>query len=134
MEEFKIKGTHNTPGIILKPEGYVRFDGRGLTGQSDEIYEQILKWITEYLSDPPEITTVIIALEYLNSFSAKILTSILKEISRVTQSEKQFFVHWCYEEDDEDIHERGEYISLTLDIPIDFIRTKNIKHCCKSIC
>ena len=134
MDDLIISGTQNTPGIILKSEGYVRFDGRGLTGQSDEIFEQILRWITEYLKDPPEITTVIIALEYLNSFSAKILVSILKEICQVTQFEKQFFIHWCYEEDDEDILERGEYISSSLNIPIDFIRSKNIKHCCKSIC
>jgi len=134
MDPLIISGTQNTPGIILRPEGYVRFDGRGLAGQSEGIFEQILEWMTEYLKDPPEITTVIIALEYLNSFSAKILVSILKEVSCVTQSDKQFFVHWCYEEDDEDILERGEYIASILNIPIDFIRTGNIKSCCKSIC
>ena len=134
MEELKIKGTQNTPGIILKPEGYIRFDGRGLSEQCDDLFEQVLKWMQEYLEDPPEITTVIIALEYLNSMSSKLLVSILKEICQLTERGKQFFVHWCFEEGDEDILERGEFIASSLNMPIDFIRSQNIKYCCKSIC
>lgn len=134
MEELIIEGTQNTPGIILKPEGCIRFDGRGLSEQCDELFEQVLEWMTEYLKEPPEITTVIVALEYLNSMSSKLLVSILKEVTRVLESGKHFFVHWCYEEGDEDMLERGEFISSSLNIPIDFILTKNIKTCCKSIC
>ena len=134
IRELHILSTLGTPEIILKPEGFIRIDGRGLIGHDYEISEQISNWISEYLLNPAEITVVIIALEYLNSLSAKILMSILKEISQVVQQHKQYFVHWCYEEDDEDILERGEYISASLNIPIDFIRTKDIKHCCKSIC
>ena len=103
-------------------------------GPNIDISEKIIKWIHAYLENPPEITTIIVAMEYLNSFSAKILVSILKEISTVLEQNKQYFIHWCFEEDDEDILERGEHISSTLDIPIDFIRTKSIKDCCKSIC
>jgi hypothetical protein len=134
MDELIIKGTQNTPGIILKPEGFIRFDGRGLSEQCDDLFEQVLEWMTGFLKDPPEITTVIIALEYLNSMSSKILVSILKEVCRLTDAGKQFFVHWCYEDGDEDILERGEFIASSLNIPIDFIRSKNIKYCCKSIC
>lgn len=133
IRELHILSTLGTPEIILKPEGVIRIDGRGLIGHDYEVSEQISNWIREYLSNPPEITVVIIALEYLNSLSAKILMSILKEISQVAKHQRQYFVHWCYEEDDEDILERGEYISASLNIPIDFIRTKDIKHCCKSI-
>jgi len=37
-----------------------------------------------------------------------------------------YVVQWYYEEDDEDILERGEYISSTLNIPITFIKTNHI--------
>jgi len=134
ISELYILPTKDTPGILLNPAGFIRIDGRGLTGHKSEISEQILNWIHEYLKSPAELTTVIVALEYLNSFSAKILVAILKEISLVVQHKKLYFIHWCYEEDDEDILERGEYISSTFNIPIDFIRTKDIKRCCKSIC
>ena len=134
INQLNISSTKDTPEITLKPEGYIRFDGRGLMSHDNEIVEQIMAWIKEYLKNPPEITTIIVAMEYLNSFSSKILVSILQEISLVVQKNKLYFVHWCYEEDDDDILERGEYISETLNIPIDFIRSKNIKNCCKSIC
>ena len=134
IRELHILSTNNTPGILLKPEGFVRIDGRGLTGYNEETSEQILNWIQEYLRNPAELTIIIIALEYVNSASAKTLVSILKEISRVVKHNKQFFVHWCYEDEDEDILERGEYISTALNIPIDFIRTQDIKNCFKSVC
>jgi len=134
INKFHILPTKDTPEIIFKPDGFIRIGGRGLMGPNVEISEQILVWIHKYLENPPEITTIIVAMEYLNSFSAKILVSILKEISFVIKQNKQYFIHWFYEEDDEDILERGEYISSTLNIPIDFIRTKSIKDCCKSIC
>ena len=134
ISKLHISPSKDTPEITLNPEGFVRIDGRGLFGYDSEITEQLLNWINEYLRSPAEITTVIVAMEYINSFSAIILVLILKEISRVVQRNKQYFVHWCYEEGDEDILERGEYISTTLNIPIDFIRTLDIKRCCRSIC
>jgi hypothetical protein len=134
ISELHILPTNDTPGILLKPEGFIRIDGRGLIGHNYETSEQILNWIHEYLENPAELTVIIIALEYINSCSTNIIVSILKEISEVVQHKKQFFVHWCYEDDDEDILERGEYISTTLNIPIDFIRTEDIKNCFKSVC
>jgi hypothetical protein len=134
IKELHILPINDSPEITLNPEGFIRIDGRGIIGHNYETSAQILNWIHEYLRNPPEITVVIIALEYINSLSTIILVSILKEITQVVQLNKQYFVHWCYEEEDEDIFERGEYISTTLNIPIDFIRTKDVKHCCKSIC
>ena len=134
ISELHISPSKDTPEIILNPEGFIRIEGRGLFGYSSEITEQILNWIHEYLRNPAEITTVIVAMEYLNSHSATILVFILKEISQVVQRNREYFVHWCYEEGDEDILERGENISTTLNIPIDFIRIQDIKRCFKSIC
>jgi len=134
LEEINILPEQNTLGMLLKPEGFIRIEGRGLIGHNYETSHRILNWIHEYLKNPAEITIIIIALEYLNSTSAMILVSVIKEISKVINQNKQFFIHWCYEIDDEDILERGQYISETLNIPIDFIRTTEIKLCFKSMC
>ncbi len=85
-----------------------------------------MNWVDEYLSNPAEITYVIIAFEYLNSFSTTILVSILRKLSQVILQSKKLVIQWYYDEDDEDILERGEYISSTFDIPIKFILTNNI--------
>jgi hypothetical protein len=124
--EIHILPTDYTPEFIFNPEGMFKIRGRGLFQNKAEVIEQIMNWIDEYLSNPAEITYVIIAFEYLNSFSTTILVSILRKLSQVILQSKKLVIQWYYEEDDEDILERGEYISSTLDIPITFIKTNHI--------
>jgi SiaC family regulatory phosphoprotein len=104
----------------------IKIRGRGLFQNKTEVIEQIMNWIDEYLSNPAATTYVIIAFEYLNSFSTTILVSILRKLSQVILQSGKLVIQWYYEEDDEDILERGEYISSTLDIPIIFILTNHI--------
>jgi phospholipid N-methyltransferase len=99
---------------------------RGLFQNKTEVIEQIMNWIDKYLRNPTEITYVIISFEYLNSFSTTILVSILRKLSQVILQSGKLVIQWYYEEDDEDILERGEYISSTFNIPITFIKTNHI--------
>jgi hypothetical protein len=124
--EIHILPTDNTPEVLLNPDGIIKIKGRALTVNTTEVPEQILNWIDAYLSNPPETTDVIIAFEYLNSFSTTILVSVLMKISQVIQHNKKFVIHWYYEEEDDDILERGEHISETYNIPIEFIMINNI--------
>ena len=84
-------------------------------------------WIDAYILNPAESTEVIIALEYLNSCNSIILASVLKKLSLVTQQSKKLVIRWYVEEEDDDLLERGQYISATLNIPIEFIITDHIK-------
>ena len=128
-DELHILPTNKTPEFIFSPEGIIKIRGRGLYGSQTEVPEQITNWIDAYLRNPAETTDVIIAFEYLNSFSTTILASILKKLTQITSQTKKLFIQWYYEEGDEDILERGEYISSTFDIPITFIMTDNIADC-----
>jgi hypothetical protein len=40
-----------------------------------------------------------------------ILVSILRKLSQVNQQRKKFTIRWYFEDGDDDILERGEYIS-----------------------
>jgi hypothetical protein len=51
---------------------------------------------------------------------------MLRKLKEVILKSKKLVIHWYYEEDDEDMYERGEYISLTFDIPFTFILTDHI--------
>jgi hypothetical protein len=124
--EIHILPTKNTPEFIFSSEGMIKIRGRGLFQKETEVTEQLGNWIDEYVTNPAEITYVILAFEYLNSSSTIIIVSILRKLSQgILQSEK-LVIKWYYEEDDEDILERGEYISLTFNIPIIFILTNHI--------
>jgi hypothetical protein len=129
INEVHILPTKTTPDILLNPKGIIKIKGRAIDESRDKAPEQVTNWIDAYLLNPAELTKVIIALEFLNSFNTLVLTSILKKISQVLQQRKKLFIHWYYEEDDVDIFERGEYISSTINVPIDFIITDNLDNC-----
>jgi hypothetical protein len=118
--------TSNTPEFLLYPEGIIKIKGRGLFGSNYEVNKEITIWIEEYVNNPAKITYVVIAFEYLNSFSTAILVNILKMLSKVILQSCKLDIKWYYEEGDEDLLERGEYISSILSIPIKFILISDI--------
>jgi hypothetical protein len=126
LGELHILPTDNTPEFLFRPDGMIKIRGRGLFGNRTETTDQLGNWIDEYITNPTEITYVILAFEYLNSFSTTLLVSMLRKFSQVLIQSGKLVVQWYYEEDDEDILERGEYISSTFNIPIIFILTNHI--------
>jgi hypothetical protein len=52
--------------------------------------------------------------------------SIIKQLSKVIQQNKKIAIRWYYEEDDEDMIDRGEYISSVLNVPIEIIMTNSL--------
>jgi hypothetical protein len=126
MDEIHILPTDKTPEVILNPEGIIMIKGRGLTVNKTEVSRQILNWIDGYFKDLAEITYVIIEFEYLNSFSTTTLVSILRKLSEITRQSKKLIIRWYYDQDDEDILERGEYIASTINFPIEFIMKNKI--------
>jgi hypothetical protein len=125
-EEIHILPTHNTPEVILSPNGIIKIKGRALSVNKTEFPEQIMNGFEAYLSNPPDTTDVIIAFEYLNSFNAKAFVSILKKLSQAILQPKKLSIRWYYEEDDEDMLELGKYISEIYAISMEFIMTNDI--------
>jgi hypothetical protein len=120
--------TDKTPEVFLNPEGIIKIKGRAIDESRTKFSEQTMVWIDAYLLNPAELTEVTVALEYLNSFNSIILASILKKLSQITQQAKKLFIKWYIEEDDDDLLERGKYISSAFNIPIEFIMTDHIKN------
>jgi hypothetical protein len=124
--EIHILPTNQTPEFIFNNEGIIKIRGRGLYCDKPELSDQIISWIDGYLNNPAKITYVTIAFEYLNSLSTSVLVSILRKLSRIIQQSKKVVVQWYYEVDDENILDRGKYISSCCDIPIEFILINNV--------
>jgi hypothetical protein len=129
LEEVHILPTKTTPEILLNPKGIIKIKGRAIDESRAKVPEQMANWIDAYILDPAEYTEVIIALEFLNSFNTLLLTATLKKITQILARRKKLVIHWFYEEDDVDIFERGEYISATINVPIEFSVTDNIDDC-----
>ena len=129
LDKVHILPTRSTPEVFLNPDGIIKIKGRAMDESREKVPEQIADWIDAYLLNPADLTKVVIALEFLNSFNTLVITSILKKISQVLQQKKELVIHWFYEEDDVDIFERGECISSTINIPIEFSITDNLADC-----
>ncbi|MCX6255744.1 MAG: SiaC family regulatory phosphoprotein [Bacteroidia bacterium] len=127
IDVVHILPTNKTPEVLLNPEGIIKIKGRAMDESRAKFSDQIMIWIDAYLLNPAESTEVMIALEYLNSFNSIILASVLKKLSQVNQQSKKLVIKWYIEEDDDDLLERGNYISSTFNIPIEFIMTDHIK-------
>lgn len=124
--KLHILPTGNAPEFLFNPDGIIRIKGRGLAANNSDVIQSINEWIDEYLKNPAETTYILIALEYLNSLSTALIVNVLKKLSQVIIRSGKLEVQWYYEEDDEDIMERGEFISTTFNIPIKFILTADI--------
>lgn len=119
--------TNKTPEVFLNPDGIVKIKGRAIDESRTKFSEQILIWIDSYILNPPKTTEVTIVLEYMNSFNSIILASIIKKLFLVTKQSKRLVIKWYIDKDDDDLLERGNYISSTFNIPIDFILIDDVK-------
>jgi hypothetical protein len=124
--EVHILPTHMTPEYILNNEGFIKISGRGLYCERPAFADQIVSWIDDYLTNPARITHVTIAFEYLNSISTSVLVTIFRKLYQILRESKTLVVQWYYEPDDENILDRGKYVSSCSDIPIEFIMTSNV--------
>jgi hypothetical protein len=124
MKEFSIPSTKNTPEIFLSPDGVLRIKGRSIHENVADIFAPVEDWVSDYLKNPADITTVDMYLEYFNSASAKVFIHLLQKITYVAMKHKKFEFNWYYEAGDEDILERGEYFCSILGVPFNFIKIK----------
>ncbi len=123
MEDYIREQSSNTPGVVLKKEGYIRLSGRSIHENPDRFFEPLVAWVEEYVRKAPPVTTVDIQLEYFNSSSAKYILTMLQILSGLLDSGKRLRINWSYEQGDDDILERGQYYSSVLGIPFNFIET-----------
>jgi len=124
MQAFKLEQTKSSPEVVLDPGGIVRLRGRSILENSAEFYEPVIEWINRYIENPADLTCIDIQLEYFNSATAKFLISLIQRLTRVCLNNKKYKVNWYYEDGDEDILERGEYIASVLEADFNFIKIR----------
>lgn len=121
MKELHLTRTTKTPEVYCNPQGVIRIIGRGIDVKAEP--EELTQWINEYVDNPAEVTNVYIAFEYINTVRVRKLLELLKSLIMI---KNKVTIHWYYEFDDVDMQERGEYLSLSLNYPIQYIRVHNI--------
>ena len=124
MDELRICPSKTTPEIILIPTGIIKIRGRSIAENVTDFFAPVEDWLSSYILNPADVSSVDLNLEYFNSASAKVLIHLLQKVTYVSLKNKKFIFNWYYEDGDEDIYERGEYFSSVLDVPFNFIKLK----------
>ena len=124
VESLYIQGSRKTPLVSFDIEGNFRIEGRSIPEDAHLFFDVIVEWIEDYLRTPREVTTIDVALEYLNSGTSKFILQILKMLKNSISDNHKLIINWHYEEGDDDILERGEYYSSILDFDINYIETE----------
>ncbi len=120
MEVIKIKGSDDTPNVILDAaNGIFEISGRSLPEDVAAFYEPIIDWLDEYAESPNEKTIFDFKLEYFNTASSKLLLDVLLKLEDMVDDGKDVLVKWHYPDDDEDMEEAGEEYADIVDVPFE---------------
>ncbi len=122
MDVIKIKGTDDTPSIVLDSEREIyEISGRSLPEDVVHFFEPVLSWLDEYIASPNDKTEFAFKLTYFNTASSKLLLDILLKLEELSESGKEVKVLWFYPEEDEDMQEAGEEFNEIVDVSFEHI-------------
>jgi len=122
METISIAGTNKTPSIEFNSDkGMLEIKGRSNPEDSKIFYRPLINWVDDYVSHPPEKTTVTIQLEHFNTISSKSLLDLFKRLKTLISEQKQIEVNWYYEKDDEDLLDAGKNYQHITGIPFSMV-------------
>lgn len=120
MEVIKLKGTDDTPAIILdKENGIFEISGRSLPEDVTTFFEPVLNWLDEYQEEANDQTVFAFKLVYFNTASSKLILDILMKLEEMHENGKEVLIKWFFPDDDEDMEEAGEEYADIVDIPFE---------------
>ncbi len=117
MEDIKIAPTQKTPMVHFSTNGSLELKGRSIPENSLEFYKPLIDWLERYSQTAEKETNVHVQLEYFNTSSSKCLLDLFKRL----ESLNKVFIHWYYEQDDEDMLEAGEDYEAIVSVPFKMI-------------
>lgn len=125
MQVIKIKGTDDTPTVILDSENEIfEISGRSLPEDVAAFYDPILEWLDDYAENPNSKTVFDFKLVYFNTASSKLLLDILLKLEDLADDGNDVLVKWHYPDDDEDMEEAGEEYADIVDVPFEQVSYK----------
>jgi len=106
--------TDLTPYVLIDEErGYLKLEGESYHENVFEFFNEINKWLVEYLNTDFPVFTFDCELKYFNSSTVRILLNMLYEMDRSANSDK-IIVNWITTKNNKIIIECGEDFSEDL--------------------
>ena len=123
MEPLYIKGTHDTPEIVLDQEkGVFCISGKSYPDDPFSVYQPVFDWIEDYAKNPNPSTMLELKLAYVNTASSKQVSDILVMFKNMSDK-TNLSVKWFFDRMDEDMEFEGEALQQSLKMDIELIGT-----------
>jgi hypothetical protein len=109
MNPLLIARTTETPRVDFNPQsGLLKIEGRSWPEDVTPFYNPLVQWFQDYVKTPAEQTDFYVTLEYFNSATSKMIYKLFMILTDVANNGSKVIIHWCYQDDDEEMLEMGE--------------------------
>jgi hypothetical protein len=132
MRNLIFKKTESSPSVILDPDKNIfEISGESRPPDVSAFYGEILKWMEDFSvyllksQNNSEPVVFNFDLEYFNSWSAKYILDLCKQMASLQSKGKNIEVKWKYEEDDIDLLEAGKEMSRLSKISFEYVMKEN---------
>jgi len=103
LKNLYIEPTLKTPHIDFNYfSGELIISGKSIPENASGIYENLLKWVNEYIKNPRPVSNIRINLEYFNTASAIWLAKIIKALCSIKNREFTLIIHIYFNINDYD--------------------------------
>ncbi|MEI6048124.1 MAG: SiaC family regulatory phosphoprotein [Bacteroidota bacterium] len=103
IKSLYIEPTEKTPQIDLNQlTGELIFSGKSFPENAAKLYENVLKWVQEYILKPRHTTNLRINLEYFNTASTIWLAKIVRALCSMKEVENMVMIHLYFDIEDFD--------------------------------
>lgn len=120
LKSLIIEPTAKTPQVDLNHlTGNLIFSGRSIPENAAELYENILKWVQEYIKNPRPTTNLRFNLEYFNTSSSIWLAKIVKVLCSIKDIEYTLMIHLYFnieEYDNMEVEDLKDALSPIIDM------------------
>jgi hypothetical protein len=120
LKNIYIEPTNKTPQIDLNHfTGELILSGRSIPENAADLYDQVLKWVTQYSKDPRHTTNLRLNLEYFNTASSIWLAKIVKVLCSIKEPEATLIIHLYFnieEFDSMEVEDLKDALSPVIDM------------------
>ena len=122
MENIHIHASENTPEIKFDfNTGDLSIVGRSIIKSCPDFYNELLRAIDVYSSNPCPVTTVHIQLDYFGDFTSRALLEIFKKLESIHLKKSDVSINWYYFYEDKVMRETGMDYEYLLNIPFHLV-------------
>jgi hypothetical protein len=124
MERLYIEETKGTPKIDFDPEtNILLMKGQSYPENAFKFYEDIFKWVDEYLNliEGEVLVEIKFNLPYINTSSSKCIMMLLEKFEAAYSSGKCISINWFYDAENESELECAEEFKEDVNLPFNII-------------